>query len=89
MLATGPLTSPAMAQALQAAGGHENLYFYDAIAPIVESDSIDMSIAFRASRYDRGRSDEGDHINCPMTEAGIQHFSRRACECRAHCAARL
>jgi len=74
VLATGPLTSPAMAQALQVAGGHENLYFYDAIAPIVESDSIDMSIAFRASRYDRGESNEGDYINCPMTEAEYNTF---------------
>ncbi len=74
VLATGPLTSPAMAQALQALGGRENLYFYDAIAPIAELDSIDMSVAFRASRYGKDESGEGDYINCPMTEAEYDAF---------------
>ncbi|MCU0522042.1 MAG: methylenetetrahydrofolate--tRNA-(uracil(54)-C(5))-methyltransferase (FADH(2)-oxidizing) TrmFO [Anaerolineae bacterium] len=74
VLATGPLTSPPLAQALQALGGQANLFFYDAIAPIVELDSIDLSIAFRASRYGKGESDEGDYINCPMTEAEYDVF---------------
>lgn len=63
ILATGPLTSQAMGQQIAALTGQSYLYFYDAIAPIVTSDSIDMSIAFAASRYDRG---EDDYINCPM-----------------------
>jgi methylenetetrahydrofolate--tRNA-(uracil-5-)-methyltransferase len=63
IIATGPLTSPALAQALIALTGEEHLYFYDAISPIVTAESIDMSIAFRASRYGRG---EDDYINCPM-----------------------
>ena len=74
VLATGPLTSPPLAQALQALGGSGNLFFYDAIAPIVEVDSVDLTIAFRASRYGKGESDEGDYINCPMTEAEYDAF---------------
>jgi len=74
ILATGPLTSPPLAEALQALGGRENLYFFDAIAPIVELDSIDMSIAFRASRYSRGETGAGDYINCPMTETEYDAF---------------
>lgn len=64
VLATGPLTSPPLAEDIARLAGQEHLYFYDAMAPIVALDSIDMSCAFRASRYDRG---EGDYINCPMT----------------------
>jgi methylenetetrahydrofolate--tRNA-(uracil-5-)-methyltransferase len=74
IVASGPLTSPALAASLQALTGRENLYFYDAVAPIVEAESVDMSIAFRASRYDRGESEEGDYINCPMTEEEYEAF---------------
>ncbi len=74
IIASGPLTSAPLAASLQELAGEENLYFYDAIAPIVEAESIDMSIAFRASRYDRGESEEGDYINCPMTEAEYEAF---------------
>jgi methylenetetrahydrofolate--tRNA-(uracil-5-)-methyltransferase len=74
ILASGPLTSPPLAQAVQRLTGHDNLYFFDAIAPIVEAESIDMDIAFRASRYDRGELDEGDYINCPMTETEYDAF---------------
>ncbi len=63
LIATGPLTSPALAQALQAMFGERYLYFYDAIAPIVSAESIDRSIAFAASRYDHGGD---DYLNCPM-----------------------
>lgn len=68
IIATGPLTSDALARDIAALTGQEHLYFYDAISPIVEADSIDMSIAFRANRYDRGDTEEGDYINCPMTK---------------------
>jgi methylenetetrahydrofolate--tRNA-(uracil-5-)-methyltransferase len=64
ILATGPLTLPALADDLARRAGEEQLYFYDAMAPIVTLESIDMGRAFRASRYDRG---DDDYINCPMT----------------------
>ena len=64
ILATGPLTSPALSTALERLFGEAHLYFYDAIAPIVASDSIDMAIAYKASRYGKGGD---DYINCPMT----------------------
>jgi methylenetetrahydrofolate--tRNA-(uracil-5-)-methyltransferase len=66
ILATGPLTEPALARELGELLGEEYLYFYDAISPIVYSDSIDHEIAFRASRYDEG---EGDYLNLPLSEA--------------------
>ena len=74
ILATGPLTSHALSSALAAFTGEEHLYFYDAIAPIVHRDSIDMSIAFRANRYGQEDSKEGDYINCPLTETEYQRF---------------
>jgi methylenetetrahydrofolate--tRNA-(uracil-5-)-methyltransferase len=71
ILATGPLTSPALGEALNNLIGPRNLYFYDAIAPIVAADSIDMSVAFKASRYGKGGD---DYINCPMTETQYEAF---------------
>lgn len=67
IIASGPLTSPALADAIQSLSGENRLYFYDAIAPIIHVDSIDFSIAFKASRYGIGEEDEGDYINCPLT----------------------
>jgi methylenetetrahydrofolate--tRNA-(uracil-5-)-methyltransferase len=73
VIATGPLTSPELARSLEAlCGGRERLYFYDAIAPIVSADSIDMGPVFRASRYDKGDGD--DYLNCPMDRAGYEAF---------------
>jgi methylenetetrahydrofolate--tRNA-(uracil-5-)-methyltransferase len=63
VVATGPLTSGRFAEALQNVLGAERLYFYDAIAPVVEADSVDMTAAFPAARYDKG---EGDYVNCPL-----------------------
>ena len=71
IVATGPLTSPALGEALNQFIGPRNLYFYDAIAPIVATDSIDMTVAFKASRYGKGGD---DYINCPMTEAQYNSF---------------
>ncbi len=71
VIASGPLTSDALAQAIAALAGQEHLYFYDALAPIVAADSIDMSVAFRASRYGE---EDGDYINCPMTEEEYTRF---------------
>jgi methylenetetrahydrofolate--tRNA-(uracil-5-)-methyltransferase len=71
ILATGPLTSPALSEALARRLGQEHLYFYDAISPIVTADSIDMSIAFRAARYGKGGD---DYINCPMDGPTYDRF---------------
>jgi methylenetetrahydrofolate--tRNA-(uracil-5-)-methyltransferase len=68
IIASGPLTSPGLSQSIAALSGEEHLFFFDAIAPILHADSIDMSIAFRASRYGTGEQDEGDYINCPFTK---------------------
>lgn len=63
VLATGPLTSEALAEDLRAFTGRADCHFFDAASPIVEWESIDLSVAFRASRYDKG---DADYINCPM-----------------------
>jgi methylenetetrahydrofolate--tRNA-(uracil-5-)-methyltransferase len=63
VVATGPLTSPAMAEALAAEVGRDNLYFYDALAPIVSTESVDLDHAFTASRYGKG---DGGYLNCPL-----------------------
>ena len=63
VVASGPLTSPALSEALAAALGQQHLYFYDAIAPTVTADSIDMGVAWKASRYDKGGD---DYVNCPL-----------------------
>jgi methylenetetrahydrofolate--tRNA-(uracil-5-)-methyltransferase len=75
IIATGPLTSPVLAEAIRRLAGQSYLYFFDAMAPIVAADSIDLAVAFRANRYSRSRqrSDElaqpeepGDYLNCPL-----------------------
>ncbi len=73
IVATGPLTSEPLAESLQEMTGHEALSFYDALAPIVSLDSIDMEVAFRASRYGEG-TEEGDYINCPMSQEEYERF---------------
>jgi methylenetetrahydrofolate--tRNA-(uracil-5-)-methyltransferase len=65
IIATGPLTSEALTTEVMRITGSDQLYFYDAIAPIVSADSIDTSIAFRAARYDKGGD---DYLNCPFDE---------------------
>jgi methylenetetrahydrofolate--tRNA-(uracil-5-)-methyltransferase len=72
LLATGPLTSPALSRWLAKATGRDELYFYDAIAPIVDASTIDMSRAFLANRYDKGG--EEAYLNCPMTQAEYEAF---------------
>ncbi|MEW5827366.1 MAG: methylenetetrahydrofolate--tRNA-(uracil(54)-C(5))-methyltransferase (FADH(2)-oxidizing) TrmFO, partial [Chloroflexota bacterium] len=74
VIASGPLTSPALSQAIAALGDEEHLFFFDAISPIVTCDSINMQVAFRASRYDKGEQDEGDYINCPFTRDEYETF---------------
>ena len=63
VIATGPLTSPALAEQIRKLTGEEYLYFYDAAAPIIEKDSIDMDKVYLKSRYDKG---EAAYLNCPM-----------------------
>ncbi|WP_142593376.1 methylenetetrahydrofolate--tRNA-(uracil(54)-C(5))-methyltransferase (FADH(2)-oxidizing) TrmFO [Pseudorhizobium endolithicum] len=76
IVATGPLTSPSLAAAIQAETGEDSLAFFDAIAPIVYRDSIDMDICWYQSRYDKvGPGGTGkDYINCPMDEAQYNAF---------------
>ena len=71
IIATGPLTSDLLSEKIMDFTENEHLYFYDAAAPIVEYDSIDMGKAFRASRYGKG---EADYINCPMTKEEYELF---------------
>lgn len=71
VIATGPLTSPALSSKLQELTGEEYLYFYDAAAPIIEKDSIDMDKVYLKSRYDKG---EAAYLNCPMTEEEFDRF---------------
>lgn len=74
IIASGPLTSPALSESIAALSSEEYLFFFDAIAPIIHANSIDMEIAFRASRYDKGEQDEGDYINCPFTREEYYGF---------------
>lgn len=72
VVATGPLTSSALAAQIQNFSGANNLHFFDAAAPIVTADSIDRQIVYKKSRYDRG---EAAYLNCPMTKEEYEHFA--------------
>lgn len=72
IIATGPLTAQSLAESIMASTGEDRLAFFDAIAPIVYHDSIDMDVAWYASRWDKG--DGKDYINCPMDEAQYRAF---------------
>lgn len=76
IVATGPLTSPALAEALAKLTGEDQLAFFDAIAPIVHHDSIDLSIAWKQSRYDKGGpgGDGADYLNCPLDKTEYEAF---------------
>jgi methylenetetrahydrofolate--tRNA-(uracil-5-)-methyltransferase len=74
IIATGPLTSDSLSQSIQQMVGEEHLAFNDAISPIVLAESIDMSKVFRASRWERGTTDEGDYLNCPMSKEEYDAF---------------
>jgi methylenetetrahydrofolate--tRNA-(uracil-5-)-methyltransferase len=82
IIATGPLTGSALAGSIAAETGEESLAFFDAIAPIVHRDSIDMDIAWMAARWDRGSAEGGgkDYINCPMDKAQDEDFVRALIE---------
>ena len=76
IVATGPLTSPALARAIQALTGEAELAFFDAIAPIVHHESVDMSVCWRQSRYDKAGPGGGgaDYINCPLDRSQYDAF---------------
>ncbi len=76
IIATGPLTSGALAESIRTATGSESLAFFDAIAPIVYAESVDMSVAWRQSRYDKGETEEERtaYLNCPMDKDRYEAF---------------
>jgi len=71
IIASGPLTSPALAQQISSVAGSEYLYFYDAAAPILTRESLNMNIIYRASRYGKG---DDDYYNCPMNKEEYEMF---------------
>lgn len=71
IIASGPLTSPALAQAIVEFTGSQRLYFYDALSPIIAADSIDYSVVFRQSRYNKG---DADYLNCPFDRERYERF---------------
>jgi methylenetetrahydrofolate--tRNA-(uracil-5-)-methyltransferase len=80
VICTGPLTSEALTADIMKLTGNDQLYFYDAIAPIVSADSIDMSIAFKAARYGKGGD---DYINCPFDRGQYEIFYNALIEARS------
>jgi len=76
IVATGPLTADTLAREIAHLAGQEYLYFYDAIAPVVAGDSIDMNIAYRANRYEKDADSDGDYINCPLNNDEYAAFVR-------------
>lgn len=73
VIATGPLTSDKLAEQIQKFSGTDSLHFFDAAAPIVAADSIDMDIVYKKSRYDRG---EAAYLNCPMDKEQYEKFAK-------------
>jgi methylenetetrahydrofolate--tRNA-(uracil-5-)-methyltransferase len=74
IIASGPLTSNSLSQSIRDLTGQTSLYFFDAIAPIVSADSVDMNIAFRQSRYCKGETNDSDYINCPLNHEQYNRF---------------
>lgn len=74
IIATGPLTSDALAADISRLTGSSRLFFYDSISPIVEADSVDMSVVFWASRYDKSLDNTGDYLNCPFDKPQYEAF---------------
>jgi methylenetetrahydrofolate--tRNA-(uracil-5-)-methyltransferase len=84
IIATGPLTSDALAAEIARITGADRLYFYDSISPIVDAESIDYSIAFPASRYGKSLDDTADYLNCPFDKEQYQRFLDALLEARQH-----
>jgi len=74
IIASGPLTSDALAQEIARVTGSGRLFFYDSISPIIDAESIDTSIAFRASRYDKSLDGTADYLNCPFNREQYEAF---------------
>jgi methylenetetrahydrofolate--tRNA-(uracil-5-)-methyltransferase len=74
IVATGPLTSDALAQSIARLTGSDRLFFFDSISPIVDAHTIDRNIAFPASRYDKSLDGTGDYLNCPLTRVEYERF---------------
>ncbi len=74
IIASGPLTSDALANEIARMTGSARLFFYDSISPIVDAHTVDRGIAFAASRYDKSLDDTGDYLNCPMNRAEYERF---------------
>jgi methylenetetrahydrofolate--tRNA-(uracil-5-)-methyltransferase len=74
VVATGPLTSEELAGEIAQATGADRLYFYDSISPIVDADTVDTSVAFWASRYDKSVTDTKDYLNCPFDREQYERF---------------
>src|SRR5579872_2851486 len=74
IIATGPLTSDALAEDIARLTGSERLFFYDSISPIVAAETIDLSVAFRASRYDKSLDNSADYLNCPFDKDQYERF---------------
>lgn len=83
VIATGPLTSPALASRIAELTGEEYFYFFDAAAPIVTGESVRKELAFWAGRYGRGDTGEGDYLNCPLTREEYERFWRELIDAEA------
>ena len=84
VIASGPLTSDSLANAIVALTGSERLFFYDAISPIVEAETVNMGIAFRASRWGRSIDGTDDYLNCPMDRSEYERFYQALIEAKQH-----
>lgn len=84
IIATGPLTSDALAQAIGQLTGSNHLYFYDSISPIVDAETIDYTVVFRASRYGKSIDATADYLNCPFDKAQYERFLQALLEAQRH-----
>ncbi len=84
IIATGPLTSDALAAEIARITGTERLYFYDSISPIVDAETIDRSVAFAASRYGKSIDGTGDYLNCPLSRDDYERFVDALVAAQAH-----
>jgi methylenetetrahydrofolate--tRNA-(uracil-5-)-methyltransferase len=80
VVASGPLTSEGLVKSIARISGEDYLFFFDAIAPIVSAESINLEIAFRGARYDRNMQSDGDYINCPMDRTTYEKFEQELAE---------
>lgn len=84
VIASGPLTSDSLAASIGRLTGADRLFFYDSISPIVDAETIDMSIAFRASRWDNSIDGTADYVNCPMNKEQYERFYNALIEAEQH-----